>query len=324
MIRLEQPERAQTMDDLLDARLIARIERLDLTSRKIFAGKLKGERRSKKRGESVEFADHRPYAVGDDPRFIDWNIFGRLDRLFLKLFLEEEDLSLHIVLDASASLDCGEPSKWRFAQQLAMALGYIGLVNLNRVAVTTVGGSIETGTDDGGRDPQAADITHTIRDLRGRRRTADLSRFLCSLRPEGATDFGEAAKRIALTRRGKGVMVVISDFFMKEGYEQGLRLLVGRGYDVLAIQALSPQEVEPEGPHGLAGDLRLVDTEDGDRAEVTVSAPLLKKYKATLDAYCGGLRDFCARREMTAMTIRSDTDVDTLLLDYLRERGVLR
>jgi len=119
-------------------------------------------------------------------------------------------------------------------------------------------------------------------------------------------------------------MVVISDFFMKEGYEQGLRLLVGRGYDVLAIQTLSPQEVEPEGPHGLAGDLRLVDTEDGDRAEVTVSAPLLKKYKATLDAYCRELRDFCARRERTALTVRSDTDVDTLLLEYLRERGVLR
>ncbi|MEM0983772.1 MAG: DUF58 domain-containing protein [Planctomycetota bacterium] len=321
MIRLENPQRAATIDELLGSELIARIGQLDLSSKKIFAGKLKGERRSKKRGESVEFADHRPYVIGDDPRHIDWNVFGRLDRLFLKLFLEEEDLSLHVVLDASASLDCGNPSKWHYAQQLAMALGYIGLVNLNRVAVSTVGGLIDTGAGDQSRDPE---LMHAIRDLRGKRRTQELARFICSLRPEGDTNFPEAAKRIALSRRGKGVMVVISDFFMKEGYEQGLRMLVGRGYDVIAIQLLSPQEVEPEGPSGILGDLRLVDTEDGDRAEITVSAPLLKKYKATLNAYCQQLRDFCARREMTAMTVRSDTPVDTLLLDYLRKRGVLR
>jgi len=166
--------------------------------------------------------------------------------------------------------------------------------------------------------PQLA--LHSIRDLRGRRRTGDLARFICSLRPGGDADFGEAARRIALSRRGKGVMIILSDFMMKEGYEQGLRMLVGRGYDVYALQTLSPQEVEPD----VTGDLRLVDVEDGDRAEVTVSAPLLKKYKANLAAYCAGLREFCARREITGLTVRSDTPVDTLLLDYLRRRGVLR
>lgn len=326
------------MDELLDSALIARIGRLDLTSKKIFAGKLKGERRSKKRGESVEFADHRPYVSGDDLRHIDWNIFGRLDRLFLKLFLEEEDLSLHIVIDASESADCGEPNKFYYAQQFAMALGYVGLINLNRVAVTVVGGVIETGRSDassasadsasasGSRDADtergevSGSSLHTIRDLRGRRRTQDLARFLCSLRPAGGSSFTEHAKRIALARRGKGVMVVISDFFMKEGYEDGLRLLVGRGYDLFAIQCLSPQEVEPD----IGGDLRLVDVEDGDRAEVTISAPLLKKYKKNLAAYCDGLRDFCARREITALTVRTDTPVDVLLLDYLRRRGLVR
>ncbi|MFK7885091.1 MAG: DUF58 domain-containing protein, partial [Phycisphaerales bacterium] len=102
------------MDELLDPKLIARLSQLDLSSNKIFAGKLKGERRSKKRGESVEFADHRPYSTGDDLRHIDWNIFARLDNLFMKMFLEEEDLSLHIVIDASASGDCGEPNKFYY------------------------------------------------------------------------------------------------------------------------------------------------------------------------------------------------------------------
>ena len=341
MLRTPTPTPPATVDDLLGSALIARISRLDLTSRKIFAGKLKGERRSKKRGESVEFADHRPYVSGDDLRHIDWNIYGRLDRLFLKMFMEEEDLSLHIVLDASASADCGEPNKFVYAQKFAMALGYIGLLNLNRVAVTVLGGGIVTSGENSGtpdqKEPRApssgpggpsvngdANLAiapmHAIRDLRGRRRTNDLARFLCSIRPAGSTDFGDQAKRLALSRRGRGVMVVVSDFLMKEGYQTGLRLLVGRGYDLFALQLLSPQEVEPD----IAGDLRLVDIEDGDRAEVTIAAPLLKKYKQALAAHCGGIKDFCARREITALTVRTDTPVDTLLLDYLRRRGLVR
>lgn len=324
MLRLDRPTRPASLDQLIDPAFQTQIARLDLASRKVFAGKLKGERRSKKRGESVEFADHRPYVTGDDLRHIDWNIYARLDRFFMKLFLEEEDLSLHIVIDASASSDCGEPSKFLYMQQVAASLGYIGLTNLNRVACTSLSGLVRTGKEPD-LDTQPIDpIGGSIRDLRGRRRIHDLSRFLCSLEPAGPTDFGAAAKRIALSRRGRGVMVVLSDFFMKEGYETGLRLLVGRGYDVLAIQVLSPQEVEPEGPSGIAGDLRLRDVEDADLAEVTISAPLLKKYKANLAAYCGGLREFCARREITCLTVRSDTPIETLLLDYLRRRGLLR
>ncbi|MFM9994652.1 MAG: DUF58 domain-containing protein [Phycisphaerales bacterium] len=337
MLKTLNITRPESLEDLLDPALIARISRLDFTSRKIFAGKLRGERRSKKRGESVEFADHRPYVSGDDLRHIDWNIFGRLDRLFLKLFLEEEDLSLHIVLDASASGDCGEPNKFLYMQRLAMALGYIGLVNLNRVTVSAVGGG---GRDaetqrrrDGAENSSGASslplsvspsLVSAIRDLRGRRRTQDLARFMCGLAPGGVAPFTESCKRIALSRRGKGVMVVLSDFFHKEGYDTGLRLLVGRGYDLFLIQTLSPQEVDPTGPSGVAGDLRLKDVEDGDVAEVTISAPLLKRYKANLAAYNNQLREFCARREIGLLTIRTDTPIDTLILEYLRKRGVLR
>jgi hypothetical protein len=116
------------------------------------------------------------------------------------------------------------------------------------------------------------------------------------------------------------VVVVISDFFFKDGYETGFRYLLGRGYDVFALQVLSPQEVEPD----IAGDLRLRDIEDADRAEVTISAPLLKKYRQNLGAYCDTLRQFCARREITLMTVRTDTPMDTLILDALRSRGLLR
>jgi uncharacterized protein (DUF58 family) len=307
MLKAASPPRPKSIEDLLDARLIAQIERLDITSRKMFSGKLIGERRSKKRGQSVEFADHRAYVMGDDLRRIDWNIYGRLDRLFMKVFLEEEDLGLHVVIDSSASCDTGEPSKYLFMQKAAMALGYIGLVNMNRVAATTMG------------DAEGS-VAGAIKDLRGRRRTQDLSRFICSIEPQGGYSFREAAERIALSRRGKGVMVIFSDFLFKDGYESGLRLLTGRGYDVICVQVLSPQEVDPP----IAGDLRLKDVEDGDFAEVTIAAPLLKKYKATVAAYCQQLQEFCTQRDMGYLFVKSDLEIDKLLLDYLRRRGVLQ
>lgn len=315
MQKLQTSSRPSRLDELLEPALVARLSALDVTTRKVLAGKMKGERRSKRRGQSVEFADHRQYVVGDDLRHIDWNIFGRLDRLFLKLFLEEEDLSLHIVVDASASLDCGQPSKFLLAQRLACALGYIGLVNLHRVTVTAIGGLAPT--PEGEMKPQ---LMSAVRDLRGRRRLQDLARFLLQLEPGGPAAFTEACKRIALTRKGKGVMLVVSDFFVKEGYETGLRLLLGRGYEVYAVQVLSPQEMEPD----IGGDLRLKDCEDGDLAEVTITAPLLKRYKQMLGAYVTRLRDFCAARGILLQTVPSSTGVEALVLDYLRRKGLVK
>lgn len=306
MLRSPSQPRPESLDDLLDSKLIAQIDRLDLASRRIFAGKLRGERRSKRRGQSVEFADHRQYGVGDDIRHIDWNIYGRLDRLFVKLFLEEEDLALHLVLDCSESHDAGEPNKFLFMQKAAMALGYVGLVNLNRVAATAMG-------------PREGSIWSAIRDLRGRRRVHELSQWMCSLSPRGSFSFRQAAERIALTRRGRGVMVLFSDCFFKEGFEDGLKRLVGRGFDLFVVQVLSPQEVNPP----LTGDLRLKDMEDADQAEVTISAPLLKRYKANLAAYVGELGTFCTRREINLITVQSDLPVETLLLDFMRKRGLL-
>lgn len=320
MLRTPSPSRPRSLDELLDARLVAQLSQLDVASRKVFSGKLQGERRSKRKGQSVEFADHRQYAAGDDLRRLDWNIYARLDRLFTKLFLEEEDLSLHLVLDASASMDCGEPSKYLYAQRLAAALGYIGLANLNRVAISAMAG--ETAAPDRPDAPaeeSAASTLRVLRDLRGKRRIHDLGQFLVNLEPSGGANFPDAARRIALSRRGRGVMVILADFFFKEGYEEGLRLLKGRGYDLFVIQILSPQEVSPE----LGGDLRLRDAEDRDVTEVTISAPLLKKYKHNLAAYIEQLRMFCARREITFLSVTTDTPVESLLVDYLRTRGLL-
>ena len=238
---------------------------------------------------------------------LDWNIYARLDRLFLKMFLEEEDLSLVVAVDTSASMHWGNPSKFIFCQRLAMALGYIGLANHNRVTLYAFD----------------SDEVRPLRNLRGRRRTQEMGAWLLDLEPGGRSDFHDAMRLIALGRQGKGVMVILSDFMFKEGYEKGLRYLAGGGYDTFCMQILSPEEIDP-GKHGLAGDLRLTDVEDEDTAEITVSAALLKRYKENLDGYCGRLREFCARRGITHVTIDTSIDMDTLLLEYLRQRGLLR
>jgi len=282
---------------------MARLDQLDVLSRKILAGKLKGERRSKRRGQSVEFADYRNYVLGDDLRFIDWNIYARLDRLFLKLFLEEEDLALHVLIDTSESVNYGTPHKGRYMQQVAAALGYVGLVNYNRVSVTAISGGVHA----------------TTGALRGRTRVGQMLDFIGNLKPSGAGNLAEACRRFALANRTRGVCVILSDFFDKGGFESGLRYVAGGRYDLFAIQVLSPQEIDPD----LQGDLKLVDVEDADMAEVSITQPLLKKYKNNLNAYCLTLKDFLTRRGGTYLFTSTNVPFDTLVLNYLRERGLL-
>ncbi|MBC23645.1 MAG: DUF58 domain-containing protein [Phycisphaerae bacterium] len=300
--------RPTRVDELIDSKMMARLDQIDVVSRKIFSGKIQGERRSRRKGVSVEFADYRPYVHGDDLRFIDWNIYGRLDRLFLKLFMEEEDLSLVIGIDSSGSMGWGKPDKFLYAQKLAMALGYIGLSNQNRVSLFSY-------NDEG---------IQLLSNLRGRRRTSELGNWLLQQAPRGGEGFESAMKTISGARSGRGVMIILSDFLYKGGYEKGLRAVAGRGFDVFAMQVLSPEEIDPAGTSSFTGDLRLTDIEDEDTAEVTISPLLLERYRRNLNGWCGNLRDFCVRRDITHMLVDTSTALDTLLLDYLRRRGLLK
>ena len=305
---MSTPKPLRKLDDLLDTRLMAKLDAVDVVSRKIFSGKMQGERRSKRRGQSVEFADFRPYVHGDDLRFVDWNIFGRLDRLFLKMFLEEEDLSLIIAVDTSASMRVGSPDTFDYARRVAMALAYIGLVNQHRVSLVGF----------------AADKIERASNMRGRRKAAEIAQWLLKLEPEGGSGFEPAMRLVGTSRQGKGVMVVLSDFLFPEGFEKGLSMVAGRGFDLFALQVLAPQVVDPSREGGVSGDLLLVDSETGVETEVTVTPELLKIYKVRLDRLCGGLRAYCARRDIVHMVVESSTPVETLMLEYLRRRGLLR
>jgi uncharacterized protein (DUF58 family) len=289
---------------LLTPELLARLERMELVSRKVFRGRMKGERRSRRKGQSVEFADFRNYVPGDDVRFIDWNTYARLDRLFLKMFLEEEDLHFYALIDASRSMDFGDPTKLHFAKQLAAALGFIGLVRGDRVRIETLGQP----------STQPAPV------LRGRRSLWQMLEYLETIGPAEVIPLADGCKSFCLRNSGKGIVLLISDLMDKTGYEAAVRYLLAREMDVYVIHVLSAEEMEPE----LQGDLELIDCEDGDKAEITVSAPLMKRYKQTLAAFIESAREFCTRRGILYVLTRNDVTVDALITGYLRERGLVR
>ena len=289
---------------LLDPDFMTRLEQLEIVSRKIHSSRMKGERKSKRRGESAEFADYRNYVIGDDLRHIDWNIYARLDRLFLKLFLEEEDLNVSILVDVSASMDSGEPAKGLYAKRVAAAMAYIGLCNYNRVNLCAYADSIVA--FNGG--------------LRGRRMLPQVVRFLEDQPLSGKSHFAVAAKQFAMRQSQKGVVLVLSDFMDKGGFESGFRYLLGREMDIYVIHVLSPQEAEPD----LAGDLKLVDVEDEDIAEITVSKLLLDRYRANLQAYCESIRAYCTHRGIAYYFALTKHPFETLILQYLRRRGLVR
>ncbi len=289
---------------LLGSEFLRRLEKLEIVSKRVMAGRMKGDRLSKRKGRGSEFADFRPYAPGDDLRFLDWNLYGRLEKLFIRLFLEEEDLHVHLLIDTTKSMEYGTPTKLRYAKQVAAALGFVGLVNMDRVDVVTMGGA----------KPVHSPV------YRGRASLWRMMKFLDGLEPATTGDLNRAMRSFSMRASGRGVAVILSDFLDKDGYEEGLRYVASRNLDVYAIQILADEEVNP--PY--SGDLKLTDLEDEDEAEVTISAPLLERYRRTLAAYRGALNSFCTRRGMSYLFTTNTVPFEKLVLGYLRSRGLLQ
>ncbi len=290
---------------LLTPELLAQLERLELVTRKVFRGRMKGERRSKRKGQSVEFADFRNYVPGDDLRLLDWNLYARLDKLIVKLFLEEEDLHFYTLIDASLSMDFGTPTKLEYAKQLAAALGFIGLIRTDRVRIETLSQPVSD------RGPI----------LRGRHSMWRMLEHVEAIQPaEQSTPLAEGVKNFCLRNPGRGVVVLISDLMDKSGYEQALRYFVSHQVDCYVIHILSEEELEPD----VEGDLKLVDCEDQDEAEITVSAPLLNRYQKTLNAFVASAQEFCSRRGIHYLLANNQMPVQELVAQQLRRRGLVR
>lgn len=284
--------------DLLSPEFLRQLERLALVSRRAFRGRTHGERKSPRKGMSVEFADYRPYGAGDDLRYVDWNIYGRLDRLYLKLFVDEEDLRLHLLLDGSGSMSFGEPSKLHYAARLAGALGFVGLVNLERVGVAVV------------RDRMAEGWNPA----RGRGQLLSLLDFASRLRAGGPTGLNEGLAAYAFRSREAGVAVLISDLLDPAGYERGLKSLLEHRFDVHVIHLLAPEEMNPI----LAGDLRLTDAETGELRDLTMDNEAMRGYRQRLGEFLGRAEGFCRANEIAYHRVVTDTPVEEMVLRQLK------
>lgn len=296
---------AADLKELLEPELIAKLDQLEVLTQKVFRGRTKGERRSRKKGQSIEFADYREYSPGDDTRFLDWNVYARLERLYIKLFLEEEDLAFYVIVDASASMNFGDPiTKFNYARKLAAALAYVALRNQDKVGVTEA------------RERAAS----AFRPVRGRAQISKMLTYLTNLEPSEGTNLVQSCRDFVLQNRQSGIVVIISDFLDENGYDEALKHFFVRSYDVYCIQVLSPEEKEPKN----LGHLELVDSETGERQEITASDALLRQYRKTVETFCGGLRDWCTSHGMTYLATTTDVPVDAMLLSYLRQRGLLQ
>jgi uncharacterized protein (DUF58 family) len=299
-------------DRLFDEKTLRKLDRLTLVASRVRAGVMKGERRSTKRGTSIEFADYRDYTRGDDLRRVDWNVFARLERPFIKLLEEEEDLSVHLLIDASESMNWpkenavdhnSEQNKFRFAQRVLAGLGYISLGSGDQLTVTALG-----------------EQNLVWGPFRGRGHTLSLLDFVGRLKTGGTTDLIGSLKAYALRGARPGLAMLISDLMSPTGYQDGLAQLQGRGFEIGLIHVLSKDEVEPQ----LAGDLQLIDVETGAGQDVSVDVAMYDLYVRRLLAWRDEIGSYCLRRGMHYATVETSRPWEELILFELRRLGVIR
>lgn len=301
---------ANKPEQLFDGRTRRKLEQLMLIANKVRVGAIKGERRSNKRGTSIEFADYRNYVRGDDLRRLDWKLYARTERPYIKIFEDEEDLAVHLLLDTSKSMAFPEPGndpdthKFTYAQRLLAALATISLASNDRLMMTAANG-------------QGVSV---FGPARGRVYTPRMFEFVGGLQTDGAIDLNTVLRDYVKRERRAGLAIVISDMFHPDGYLDGLTALIGRGYEVAVMHTLAPEEVEPP----LAGDLRLIDAETGIGQEVTIDAGMREVYMRRLAEWQNDISASLRRRGMHYLPIRTDIPFEKVVLSEMRGLGLVR
>lgn len=297
-------EKRLSDDDLFDDDFQRKLDYLALVSKRVFAGRMRAERRTKKTGSGVEFADHRDYQPGDDFRYLDWNVYQRFDRLLLRLFEEEEDLAIYFIVDASSSMGFGDGRKLRYAKRVAAALAYVGLANLDRVSIVST-------TDK---------VLSRMPATRGKARIFKVFRFLKELKADGHTDLEDALKTFVAQNKRRGLVVLASDLYDPQGFERGINVLRYNKFDPFVVHVVDEEESRPK----LAGDVLVYDCETGDEREVTVTARVLERFKAAYDEYLSDIDRFCTSKQVPYIRADVNTPFDELILRVFRRGGFLR
>jgi uncharacterized protein (DUF58 family) len=291
-------------DDLFDEEFQRKLEYLAMVARRVFTGAMRAERRTKKTGAGVEFADHRDYTPGDDFRYLDWHAFQRFDRLLLRLFEEEEDLSIYFIVDTSLSMSFGGDRKLRYAKQLCAALSYVGLSNLDRVAIVAAND----------------EISARMEPTRNKRRIFRVFQFLSRVKADGLTDLGSAMKTFVAQHKRRGLAVLLSDLYDPAGFEHGINVLRYNKFEPFVLHVVDRADSVP----ALKGDLVLYDCESGEEREVTVTKRVLDRYREGYDGYLKRVSRFCVSRQVTYFRADVAVPFDELILRVFRKGGFLR
>jgi len=291
-------------DDLFDDDFQRKLDYLAIVSKRVFAGRMRAERRTKKTGAGVEFADHRDYQPGDDFRYLDWNVYQRFDRLLLRLFEEEEDLAIYLIVDTSTSMGFADAAKLRYAKRVAAALAYVGLANLDRVSISSTTDKVM------GRMPQT----------RGKARIFKVFRFLKELKADGQTNLEDALKSFVAQNKKRGLVVLASDLYDPHGFERGINVLRYNKFDPFVVHVVDKQEAKPK----LAGDVLLYDCETGDEREVTVTAKVLERFEHAYQEYLAEIERFCSSKQVPYIQADVSVPFDELILRVFRRGGFLR
>lgn len=295
---------AATTTPLFDDDFQKKLESLAVVSRRVFAGRSRAQRRTKKRGAGIEFADHRDYAPGDDFRFVDWGIYRRFGRLLVRLYEEEEDLSIYFLVDCSRSMGFGDGAKFDQARRLCAALAYVGLANLDRITIVGVGDSVQA------RLPAT----------RGKGQIFKVFRFLESLETASETDLERALSVFVGQHPRRGLAVLLSDLFDPKGFERGLNMLRFNKFEPFVLHLLDPSERSPS----LRGDVELHDCETDIGREVTITDEVLRNLQAAFDQYTHAIQTFCASTQIPYFAADTKTPFDELILRVFRQGGFLR
>ncbi|MBM4376913.1 MAG: DUF58 domain-containing protein [Deltaproteobacteria bacterium] len=303
LARRTSPQAAEDAE-LFDEAFQRKLEYLAMASKRVFAGVMKAERRTKKTGSGVEFADHRDYAPGDDFRSLDWHAYQRFDRLLVRLFEEEEDLSIYLVVDSSESMGFHHARKLRHAKRLAAALAYVGLANLDRVSIVT------------------ADSTLGLRlePTRNKKRIFRVFEFLRRVEAGGSTDLGSALRSFVAQHKRRGLAVLLSDLYDPAGFERGINVLRFNRFEPFVLHVVDRADATPE----LRGDVVLYDVETGDEREVTVTPAVLERYRSEYDEYLARIERFCVSHQVSYFRADVDVPFDELVLRVFRRGGFLR
>lgn len=290
-------------DTLFDKDFLKRIEYLNLIARRLVFGRQQAHRQSTRKGASIEFKDFREYSPGDDPRTVDWTVYARLGELVIKLFRQEEELDLWILVDRSGSMNFGEPNKFDHARRIAAALAYIGMSNMDSASIVPFTSKLEPGRTQ----------------LRGRGRIFSVFEFLDDLKTGGVTDPAAALQEFVSRVRRPGLVVLLSDFYGLERVRKGLDRLRFFKHQVYVMQVASPWEIDPT----IRGELRLVDSETSEFDDLTITDSMLRKYKKAFTDFSEGIRRYGMKYAIGYAMSRTDVPFDAFLRSVLERGGLV-